>query len=255
MDYDALLDLALEIGCRLLENGAETYRVEESVLHILDAYGGGQGDAFAVPTCLIVTVREERESGTHSHTRLKRIHERGTNLDRVARLNDLCRRICRDKPDCRTAFTEVEKAACSKTYRLPVQILSAVLIAFSFTLFFGGGIRESLCAVVCGAALKLALRGMDYFGTNWFFANIVGSAIVSLLAVAALRLGLCGQIDSIIIGTLMNLVPGVALTNSMRDIIGGDLISGLTKLVEAVMVAAAIALGTGVVLYGLRSFL
>lgn len=53
------------------------------------------------------------------------------------------------------------------------------------------------------------------------------------------------NVDKIIIGALMLLVPGVAVTNSMRDIIAGDLIAGLMKMVEALMVATAIAIGTG----------
>ena len=90
---------------------------------------------------------------------------------------------------------------------------------------------------------------MNRFKTNWFFANIAGSAVVAAIVLFSVRLGLCGHSDKIIIGTLMNLVPGVALTNSIRDIIGGDLLAGITKLTEALMTAVAIALGTGAVSY------
>ena len=44
----------------------------------------------------------------------------------------------------------------------------------------------------------------------------------------------------------MNLVPGVVLTNVMRDMIAGDLVAGLTKLAQALITAPGIALGTGV---------
>ena len=67
-------------------------------------------------------------------------------------------------------------------------------------------------------------------------------------AFGLVQLGFGQNLDKIIIGVLMNLVPGVALTNFMRDIIAGDLIAGLTKLVEALLTATGIALGTGVAL-------
>ena len=56
------------------------------------------------------------------------------------------------------------------------------------------------------------------------------------------------HIDKMVIGAIMNLVPGVAITNSMRDIIAGDLLAGQAKLVEALFIATAIALGAGMVL-------
>ena len=46
----------------------------------------------------------------------------------------------------------------------------------------------------------------------------------------------------------MNLVPGVAITNSVRDIIAGDFIAGQTKMTEALLTATSIAVGTGIAL-------
>ena len=253
MNYDELIELAVTAGYCLLENGAETYRVEESISRILKAYGVMSAEAFAVPSCIIVTMRTKGENGeTDAYTRMKRITERGTNLGRISRINDLCRRICRETPDCRRALGELEGIRKSKVYCFPVRVAASALIAFAFTLFFGGDLFDALWAIPCGAILQLATRGMSRFNTNWFFANIMGSAIVTALAFGGVQLGLGGHFDKIIIGTLMNLVPGVALTNSMRDIIAGDLLSGITKLIEALMIAAAIALGSGIALYALR---
>ena len=263
MNYDDLVELSLEAGHRLLENGAETYRVEESVSRILHAYGVESAEVFAIPSCVIVTIRAkgsglpngEAEPAPDSFTRMRRILDRGTNLERVSRLNGICRRICRERPDCISARKEILEIAESKAYPFPVQVAAYALISFAFTLFFGGGMTDALYAILCGAALKLASAGMARLQTNWFFANIMGSAIVTAMAFAAVQLGLCPHMDKIIIGTLMNLVPGVALTNSIRDIIGGDLLAGLTRLTEALMIAAAIALGTGLALSGLRLLL
>lgn len=47
----------------------------------------------------------------------------------------------------------------------------------------------------------------------------------------------------IIIGNIMLLIPGVVLTNSIRDMLSGDMISGLLRLSESVVLAVAIAIG------------
>jgi uncharacterized membrane protein YjjP (DUF1212 family) len=46
----------------------------------------------------------------------------------------------------------------------------------------------------------------------------------------------------------MLLVPGVALTTSMREVMAGDMISGITRMTESLLTATAIALGVGAAL-------
>ena len=94
MNEEELLSTATEIGALLLENGAEIYRVEESVIRILQAYGVEEADVFAIPSCLITTVSVEGKN----HTKLCRVYSRRTDLDRVERYNNLCRRICAQTP-------------------------------------------------------------------------------------------------------------------------------------------------------------
>lgn len=250
-DYDELMDLSFNVGYRLLENGAETYRVEESIGRILTAYGIIGGEVFAIPSCIIVTIRTDSAGRSQFYTRMKRIYTRVTNLDRVSRLNDICRKICRDTPDCSEACSRIEQIALEKGYPFWARLLSFAMISFGFSLFWGGSLSDALWAALCGMGLGWSLAGMGKFQTNWFFAHIAGSAVVASIAFAGLKLGACAHLDKVIIGTLMNLVPGSAITNGMRDIIAGDLLSGIIKLTEALMVAVGIAIGTGVVLYAL----
>ena len=102
--------------------------------------------------------------------------------------------------------------------------------------------------------LFLLLSLLGNFGTNSFFQNIFGSALVAGLSVWTTAMGWTVNYDKMIIGTLMNLVPGIAITNVMRDILGGDLIAGIIKLVESLMVAVGIALGAGLAISTLRYF-
>ena len=108
--------------------------------------------------------------------------------------------------------------------------------------------RDALCGGLCGLAIGASLLFMARLGTNLFFKTIAGGFVCALLAVALTVVGLGQHASLIITGAIMTLVPGIVITNFMRDIIAGDLISGLIKLAEALLTATGIALGTGVAL-------
>jgi uncharacterized membrane protein YjjP (DUF1212 family) len=249
MSRDDILDAAIAIGSRLLESGAEISRVEESMQRMIQAYGILDCDVFAIPTCIIVSIPSE---GLAPQTRLKRIYERQTNLGKVSRLNDLCRRIGATLPSADWIRTTLAEIDSHRNYSFKIQLFGYALISASFARLFGGSWADAAFAVPCGASLKFLVEAMSRFRTNRFFINGVGSALVTTLAYSSVWLGLPIQIDKVIIGTLMNLVPGVAITTSMQDIIAGDLVAGQAKLAEALMTATAIALGTGSALALLR---
>lgn len=249
MTNEQILEISTEVGLRLLENGAEIYRVEESVTRILNAYGIEIADAFAVPTCLIVTI--VRCDG-HTETRMKRIMNRSTNLDMVSALNHLCRTICKEKPDYNQAKEQIEALKNRKVYIKWVQILAFGLVAFSFTIFYGGNWVDAIVSAFGSIIMKVLLIAMEKFKTNTFFAYTVGSMEIALVAFLFMRFGIVQNADKVIIGGVMNLVPGVALTNSMRDITAGDLLAGIAKFVEAIMIGIAIAAGTGIGVYLLK---
>ena len=96
-----------------------------------------------------------------------------------------------------------------------------------------------------GLAIGLCLLyGRRLIGSNSFFRTAICSAVASLLSLLLVRLGIGQSVDTVTISALMVLVPGVALTNAMREIMAGDIISGLIRAAESILTAAAIAIGT-----------
>ena len=245
MTSDELLDTSTEVAYSLLESGAEIYRVEESVHRIFAAYGARNGYVFAIPTLLILSV--ENEEG-RPLTEIRRLGSHGSDLCRVAACNDLCRRICRDKPAPQEILAALSRIRALPRYSLPLQVAATAAVGFGFTLLFGGSLADACCSLLCSAAVRLVLDRFGRLEVNSFFTTIVASFAAAALALLGVQVRLGANLDKIVIGTLLNLVPGVALTNVMRDIIAGDLIAGLTKLVEALLIATGIALGTGVAL-------
>lgn len=247
MDYDKLINLATNMGYRLLETGAEIYRVEESVQRILAAYGLNSGEVFAIPNCIIVSI--VTPTG-RTFTRVRRMPSHGTDIDQLERYNDLCRRLCAETPDVDQALEKMDTLAQSaRSYSLPVQFAAYFSGAAVFTLFFGGNLWDALCGGLCGLAICGCLTFLTRLGTNLFFKTVAGGTVSALTALLLVRSGVGQNLDFITIGALMLLVPGLIFTNAMRDIMAGDMVTGISKTAEALLIGAAIALGTGVALW------
>ena len=239
MNYTALMDLVSAIASKLATSGAETYRVEESVKRICAAYGL-DARVYAIPHSLFITIMIP---GQLPMTQLCRMEHLGTDLEAVEQYSNLSRRICAEKPDWEEALRWLEASnKTQKHYPVTVDLLGHILVASGFCLFFGGSGRDALCAGICGLLLGFLTRA---FGkTNAFFQKIISAFLMALLAYGCSVLGLTDNVDTSVIGALMLLVPGVLFTNALRDIIFGDTNSGINRVVEVLLIAAAIALGT-----------
>ena len=242
MNYTLLMELVSQIGCGIAMGGAETYRVEESVNRILQAYGV-ESRVYSVPNSLIITIVIP---GQPPMTQLCRMERKGNDLDAVEQYSNLGRRICEQKPELETAvqwLRETEKKR--KHYHLPTVLLGYILVAWGFCVFFGGSLMDSVCAAACGLLLGVADHFMGKLKTNIFFQKFSAAFVMAFLAYGISAFGIIPNVDSAVIGTLMLLVPGLLFTNAMRDIIFGDTNSGVNRVVEALLIAVAVALGTG----------
>ena len=164
----------------------------------------------------------------------------------LERCNDLCRHLCSQVPPLEDAQSLVSALERGYPRYSSHQVLMGYGLAPAFfTLLFGGHFLDGLCAFVCGLAVGICLLyGGRFIGSNSFFRTVVCSTVGSLLSLLLVRLGFGYDVDTVTIGVLMVLVPGVALTNAMREIMAGDIISGLSRTADAILVASAIALGT-----------
>ena len=241
MNYSALLDLATDLGYELAMCGAETFRIEESINRILSTYGV-TSEVFAIPNCLIVSI--ETPEGKPM-TRMRRIGYHGNDLDGVECFNAICRAICNRKPSMEEARDWLNSShLIRRNYSLPLYLLGNILGAFGFAFFFGGNFQDACLSGICGLVLGLIGRFMGSMKTNPFFKTIASSFIMALLAYSMAGLGMTNNVDTVIIGSLMILVPGLLFTNAMRDIIYGDTNSGVNRIVQVLLIAMAIALGT-----------
>ena len=239
MNHNALMELVSTLASRLAASGAETYRVEESVRRICSAYGL-DSRVYAIPHTLLITIMIP---GERPLTQLCRMDHLGTDLEAVEQYSNLSRRICTEKPDWEEALRWLDISQQTQArYGLPMDLLGHVLVSSGFCLFFGGSGMDALCAGLCGLLLGFLTRFLGK--TNAFFQKIISAFLMALLAYGCSALGLTDNVDTSVIGALMLLVPGILFTNALRDITFGDTNSGINRIVEVVLIAVAIALGT-----------
>ncbi len=243
MDYIALIELVSRMGTQLATSGAETYRVEESIVRILEAYGQ-KGQAYCVPNSLLITISVPNQLPV---TKLCRMPERNNDIDAVELYSNLSRRICAETPELSHALQWVQEAEMHRRhYGVWVNLLGYILVAAGFCFFFGGNGADCLCAAGCGLLLGAASECLKKLEMNHFFRQILFSFIMSGSAYLFACTGLTRNVDTVVIGTIMLLVPGLLFTNGIRDVIFGDTNSGINRIVESLLIASAVALGTAV---------
>lgn len=240
MDYTLILDTAIEIGYQLAMCGAETYRIEESIIRIISAYGA-KAEVFAIPNCMTVTITTP---DGQSLTRLRRIGFHGNDMDTLERYSNLSRKICKEIPAPAVASKWLKETQNScRAYRLPLYLLANMIAAGGFSVFFGGTFLDAVISAICGLVIGIISHLTEKLHINHFFATTATSFFMALTAYLFGNLGF--NADMAIVGALMKLVPGLLFINAIRDIIFGDTNSGINRLVQVVLIAGAIGLGTG----------
>ncbi|MFV0466079.1 MAG: threonine/serine exporter ThrE family protein [Lachnospiraceae bacterium] len=245
-----ILALAVEIGDTLLRSGGEIYRVEDTILNILEAYGIEEYDVYVLANGIFATANESSEdaSGIVRHVPLGAI-----NLKKIALINQLSREICSEEISIEDAWKKLEECKNLPPTERRIVIFFCGFACGCFTYLFGGSLLDAVCAMFVGFLLQVFLLHSRQQKSSKFIKNIVGSALITSCSILLLNLGLPVMQDKIVIGDIMPLVPGIALTTSIRNLFNGDYLSGAIHLLDALLTAMCIAFGVGavIVLYNL----
>ena len=240
-----LLTCILDLGEILLTSGAEISRVEDTMKRMALAYGFMKVDVFSITSSIVVTVHTDRGEVL---TQTRRIMQYDTDLDKIEKVNCISRQVCNELLPVQELQKTIEDIRLDKGYPEGVLFLFYGIISAAFSLFFGGTVLDAAAAFLCGLLLRFILNTGVRVGLQNLVLNFLCSAAVGLGAVVITRFGLGQNIDKIIIGNIMLLIPGLLFTTSLRDMINGDLITGLLGLCDAVLRALAIALGFAVIM-------
>lgn len=237
-ELSELLHLFLDIGEAIHAAGGEIYRVEDTVTRLGAAYGAIRTDVFAITSSLEVTMLFP---GDIELTRTRRLRGSTNDLHRIEAYNDLSRRCCA----CPMSADELRAAigACERSGSVLPLYLGSALAGGAFAVFFGGDVWDGIVAALFGLFICFLQAALPRICPNAVTTNFL-AALLSGLGVCLLSLIFPDlNPDKILIGDIMLLIPGISLTVAIRNVLVGDTIAGILRLVESILVAAALAGG------------
>lgn len=240
--------LSVSAGKLMLENGAETYRVEDTIEIMCRSKGVRKVQTFVIPTGIFMSIDHNGEI----YTFIERVFSTNINLQTITEVNELSRSFVSSNlsiDECRSRLDEISK---DEGLPLKLKYFGAGVASSFFTLLFGGGNIEFFMSFVLGMIVQWVLEKSGEIFPSFFMKYIAGGLVIATLSFSASVLAAFVNIsvepNQIIVGVIMLLVPGVPITNAVRDTISGDYVAGMSRATEAIMIATAIAIGVGIVL-------
>ncbi|PHV70936.1 hypothetical protein CS063_07910 [Sporanaerobium hydrogeniformans] len=244
--HEQLLNFAVKAGELMLKSGAEIYRVEDTITRLLKASHFESVDTFVIPTGIMVTIEDTSFSMC---TKIARVKNRVTRLDRVELINQLSRDYVLGLISFEEASSRLQSIEQAKTYSsLTVNLWIGISCAF-FSIMFKGNSIDFFISFCIGLVVgSMHARLMQKEIVNYFVLFICSLFIGVSVICAHFLLGNRMNMESIVIGCIMPLLPGVAFTNAVRDAIGDELLSGISRATEALLIAVSLAAGVGIAL-------
>jgi len=243
-----LLVLALYAGEIMLKSGGETYRVEDTIYRICRSRGIEYVDSFVTPTGMFISLDNRGDKPEDLTSCVRRIKSRSINLNRVARVNDFSRKFVNSSMAIDEGMEILGQIDKIQPYSALVHALFGGIASAFVTLLFDANIYEFIAAFFTSIIVTFAIKSLDRIDFPPFLTNISGGCVATIFAIIAANINPVIHVDMVVVGAIMVMVPGVAITNAVRDSISGDLVSGLAKAAEALIIAASIAFGVGFIL-------
>ena len=242
---DRLLRLALDVGEGMLKNGGEIHRVEESIRRICLAYGAAHVEVFAITSLIVASVR--LKNGEYS-LQMRRVYSSSNNMRWVEGLNAISRRVCVEVPSL-DEFEEMIRDVKRKSKpSFWLQIIAGILVAGGFSIMFGGSLLDAAVASFMGVVVVL-LNHLQIKNLDSHVRCVFISFVCGMLTCIAVHFGIGHNENIIMIGTIMLLIPGLALGSSLQDMVYGDILAGSTRLIQACLTAVMIAVGFGLAIF------
>ncbi|MEG1311429.1 MAG: threonine/serine exporter family protein [Romboutsia sp.] len=240
-----ILRLALFIGELMISSGAETYRVEDSIVRICKSRGFNHINVFTSPTVIIIS--DDRFDG---YSFMKVIKHRSINLNKVALLNSFSRKFVSNTDlSIKDALCELKHLESDSPYPTWLINIATAIGSASFAVLVGGDdILTFALTLITSIIAMVSFEKMMKISNISAFSTLTASILIALAGVALTKLGIIDTPKMLIVGSIMPLLPGVPFIKAVRDLISGDLISGVTRAFEAGITAFSIASGVGLIL-------
>lgn len=241
-----ILMLAMRAGTIMMKSGAEIVRVEDTIERICIACGIDHVDVFATPTGIFVSTDNVESSNTVTH--IRRIRSSETDLTKISKVNQFSRTFTTTDMTVEEGMQILDEIEGNKPYPFWIRALAAAVVTGCFSVIFGGEALDFLITVPIGFLCYIISRFLEKYEINFFIRGFVccaAAAFCALLMAASIHGVSYGPVIS---GCIMLFVPGIPITNSIRDFLSGNMLSGVARLTEAAIIGVSLAAGAGVVI-------
>lgn len=245
MKENETVKIAALAGEIMLSAGAETMRVEETMYRMMEAKGLTEIETFCTTTGIFACATGSDDEVV---TVIKRVKVRSNNLEKIAKVNDLSRCFVEGRLDETAAIRQLDHIHNLLPYPVLIRIVAAAIASLCFAYLFGGIWMDALNTLITAILMQIPVILLERKTVIPTLVTITGGAFGTLIALTLFNLGIGENVEFIITGAIMPLVPGVALTNAIRDILDGNMLAGSARTLEALLTAVAIAAGVGIVL-------
>jgi len=246
-DVSRVLDFAMKAGKTLLENGAEISRVEDTMQRIAKAFGVEHDSFFVLSNGIFTTGWDAGNTMPGSFAKVAHIPLQGMRMDRIVAVNQLSRDICAGSCTLDEAIVRLNAIRCSAGKPVWAQLPAAALGSGAFSIIFGGSMADALVSAIAGLFVWLFVLFIAGRYLSKITGNIIAAAIATGICLGLRKLGLGDNLGQMVIGSVISLIPGVALTNGVHDIAEADYISGIVRLLDALLGFLCIGVGVGIV--------
>lgn len=245
MNVREVTDIAIKAGEILLKSGSEIYRVEDTINRICEAYGV-KCESFVLPTGIFVSAYNSQRDTVSI---VKRIRERTIDLEKIELVNSFSRNLSNMNLDYKGAIKKLNDIEKNRGFSFRARLMAASVTAFVFVLLFQGNINEGIVAAIISAVIYILKEKVLQIGIfpflGFFISGIIAGGMSLLFDTFLPNL----NIYKIIIGSIIILLPGMAMTNGIKDALYGDITSSLNRLSEGVFTVTAVGAGVALVLF------
>ena len=251
MNYNKIVQGILDIGESMLISGAENYRIEDSLYRMCRSYGFVKYDVFVIPSNIQITV--ETENGDII-TQVRHIENADIDFDQLDYMNNLCRYVCSHTPDEEELQKKYQEVKNRPPQHPAAKYFAGIMGGTGFAVFFGCNFKDAIVAVIVSLMIVVMGKWLEKREGNLFVYNTILSFLSEVIIVLSVRNGFADHPERIMIGIVMLLISGLSTTNGIREILQKDYISGFINIMNSILGAAGIAVGTALAMLMLNDF-
>lgn len=238
-----LINIINKVSTLLIESGNETYLVENMINDLIISFNYNDPNVFATSTGIFYSFKDNK----NVYSDIIRIKKRGINLNTIDVVNKIVNKLINHEIDIDTAIKLCNENNQNNKNFIK-SCITAGLSTSCFTVLYGGNYFDFIISFICGFFIQFITMSFKRIDIFHFLNSFIGAFVTTIISTTVISIFNYGNLDKIVIGSIMLILPGLSLTNAIKDILTGNLVSGSAKMTEAILIAISISLGVGIVI-------